>query len=260
MPLGWSTGWGWGCSTNSSFGAHWAVTSHSGCNHNPALKSCKLTQKETKVTKDLVCFFSKRGWRGEVSIFRHVQQAQSSCSPHDMLLHSSAWTKEGRKFYVCIWENIIAIAIKGCRIKKMQYRLCWYLVPLTRTLFSAVKTTYCPGFGYFQYHRAQGSCTAHENWGMQLKMYSSACLDSVRKFNFPFGFSWELSLSFRCMRALAPKGAWKRVKLCVPYIKTPQPSSSCPISNQIKSSWQHLLWHSYKTGQSLDNCHSLFCW
>lgn len=66
----------------------------------------------------------------------------------------------------------------------------------------------------FPVRRSSRRCTGHENWAMHFqtktfKMYSSDCLDSVRKFNFLSGFSWELSLSFRCKRALAPKAVWK---------------------------------------------------
>lgn len=105
----------------------------------------------------------------------------------------------------------------------MQYRLYWYLVPLTRSFFQCCESL-TPQ--YLVISSTTELKEMHRPWELgnafpnTLKMYSSDCLDSVRKFNFSSGFSWELSLSFRCKRALAPKAAWKiRVKLCPPHIQ-----------------------------------------
>lgn len=85
--------------TAASVPAELLSHTHSGCNHNAALKSWKLAQKETKVTKTW-CVSLVKGDEGEKFLSsRHAKQAQSSCSPQDMLLHSSAWT-EGRNFYI----------------------------------------------------------------------------------------------------------------------------------------------------------------
>lgn len=177
-----------------------------------------------------MCFFSKRGWGGQVSIFQTCK-----ASLELLVSHSSAWTKEGRNFYTYIWGITIVIAKRGCRDKK-QYNTD-STGTSNKVLLPVLWITDSPVFGYLQYYRVR-----EMSLEMLLRSVLVAVLYSVRKSIFPFGFSWELSLSFRYKRAQAPKEAWKISGNCVsPHKKMPQPSSSWPISNPIKGSLQHLL-------------------
>lgn len=77
---------------------------HSGCKHNAALKSWKLIQKETKVTKAWCVSLAKGDEREKFLSSRHAKQAQSPCSPQEML----CMEKGGEKLlsyifiYICI--------------------------------------------------------------------------------------------------------------------------------------------------------------
>lgn len=92
---------------------------HSGCNHNAALKSWKLTQKETKVTKAWSVSFAKEDEGEKFLPSKHAKQAQSSCSPQDMLIHSSAWT-EGRNLYIYREESLLLQPKEDAGLYRLQ--------------------------------------------------------------------------------------------------------------------------------------------
>lgn len=138
--------------TAASVPAELLPHTQSGCNHNTALRSCKLTQKESK-ERDLLCFFTKRAWGEKFLPSRHAQQAQSSYSPKTCCSTALHGQRRGETS-VSIWGNTSTIARRGYRDKKMQYRLHWHVVPLTRSFPPS------PVFGNFQYHRAQGDAQA----------------------------------------------------------------------------------------------------
>lgn len=108
--------------TAASVPAELLPHTQSGCNHNTALKSCKLTQKESKET-DLVCFFTKRARGGEVSTFQ-------TCTASSELLLSLrdaapqlCMDKGGEKLLYLFEETLLLQPKEDAGIKKMQYRL-----------------------------------------------------------------------------------------------------------------------------------------
>lgn len=162
--------------TAASVPAELLPHTQSGCNHNTALKSCKLTQKESKET-DLVCFFTKRARGGEVSTF------QTCTASSELLLslrHAApqlCMDKGGEKLLYLFEETLLLQPKEDAGIKKNAVQIA--LIPGT----SNKVLPSLPSIWLFPVLQSSGRCTGHENWSVHFQRLLRCILLTVFRFS-----------------------------------------------------------------------------